>query len=214
MAEPTTPPADFTPFTIQKPPFSYFETTGGKIHQFYISEEIGSAENYVQMIHCIRNASENDTVVLYLNTPGGSLYTGVQIINAIKTSPAKVVAAIDGLVASLGTLIFLAADEYMVHDNCMFMIHNYSGFTFGKGNEQAAQLAATMNWFNKLAADLYIPFLTEQELVNVVNGQDIWLDSDSVKERLVHMVKMRQDAQNKKARVSKKKKKAKVDQNT
>lgn len=174
-----------------KVPYGYFEQPNGKLFQFYLSEEIGPANNYIHLIHTIRTASENDTVILYLNTPGGELATGVQIINAIRSSQAKVVGVLDGVVASLGTLIFLSCLEYQVHNNGLFMAHNYSGFTFGKGNEQAAQLTATMQWYNQLATELYVPFMTKQELDLVLKGSDLWLTSAEVTKRLNNMVKIK-----------------------
>jgi ATP-dependent protease ClpP protease subunit len=89
---------------------------------------------------------------------------------------------------SLGTLIFLAADEFIVHDNCIMMFHNFSGSVGGKGHEQKAQLDATISWFTEFARKLYVPFLTEKEFDDIVDGKDLWIHSEDIRTRLKVMV--------------------------
>lgn len=161
-----------------------------RISTFYLNDAIVEPRLYTDMIHKIRIAQPQDIIYIHMNTPGGRLDTGVQIINAMKDSQARIVAVLDSKAYSLGTLIFLAADEFIVHDNCLFMIHNFSSATFGKGNEQQSELVATLAWFKKLAKKYYYPFLTHDEIDKVLNGQDIWMDSDEIKKRLNAMVKI------------------------
>jgi ATP-dependent protease ClpP protease subunit len=194
--------------------YTQYESTliPSSVIHFYISDSINDPKNYVDMIHRIKTASPNDIIYIYLNTPGGRLDTGIQIINAMRASAAHIVTVLEGEVCSLGTLIFLSGDEFTVHDNCMFMIHNFSSGTHGKGNEQLARIESTVRWFKKLAKDTYIPFLSEEELDEVLEGKDMWMDSDEVRKRLKKMVKLMQDAMDeaeakKAARNTKKKKK-------
>lgn len=176
---------------VRPEPFVTFEATRQQsITSFYISDAIGDPQQYAGMIHRIRTAPPQDIIYMHMNTPGGRLDTGVQIINAMKDSEARIVAVLDSKAHSLGTLLFLAADEFVIHENCMFMIHNYSGGVAGKGNEQASELEATMKWFKKLAKKYYIPFLSKKELKAVLNGKDMWMDSDEIKKRLRNMVKI------------------------
>lgn len=163
-----------------------------RITSFYLSQHIGDPSDYTDLLHDLRSAQPQDIIYLHLNTIGGRLDAGVQIINAMKDSEARIVAVLDSKAFSLGTMIFLAADEFQIHDNCQFMIHNYSGGITGKGNEQYDELQATISWFNKLAKKYYIPFLTAQELDRVLEGKDMWMDSDEVKSRLKAMVELQQ----------------------
>ncbi len=183
---------------IKVQPFYHYETSViHKVQHFYISSPIGEPSKYTDMLNIIRCAAPTDTIVLHLNTPGGQLQTGVQIISALNSTQAHVVACLEGEVCSLGTLIFLAADEFVVHDNCLIMIHNYSGGTYGKGHEQAAQLEAVSKWFSSLAKDLYIPFLSTKEFERMEKGEDIWMGSDEIRKRLENMVKTLEKKQKK-----------------
>lgn len=172
-------------------PYQHYEQhVARRIQHFYLSSAIEEPDQYVDMIHRIQTASSDDIIYIHLNTPGGHLDTGVQIINAMQSSPAHITVSIEANCHSLGTLIFLAADEFIVHDNCLMMIHNFSGGVFGKGNEQQSQLEAQIKWFNTLARKLYIPFLSCEEFERIARGEDLWLQSDDIRKRLEKMVKM------------------------
>ena len=180
-------------------PLMYQQYTAARqqnITHFYLSDGVDDPKYYTDLIHQIRTAQPQDIVYIHLNTPGGRLDTGIQIINAIADSAARIIGVLDSKAYSLGTLIFLACDEFVIHDNCLFMIHNYSGGMYGKGNEQQAELAATVKWFSKIADRYYYPFLSREEIGRVLRGEDFWMDSDEVKKRLKQMVKIREEEAN------------------
>lgn len=187
-----------TPNTIQlediRRPYHHFKaTSSAETHYFYISEGIGDPEQYVDMIHTIKHASQYELVYIYLNTGGGQIRTGIQIINAMRNSHAKIITVLESEAHSLGTMIFLAGDEYIVHDNCRMMFHNFSGGVIGKGNEQVSELTSTVEWFSDLVADLYIPFLTEDEVQRMCKGEDFWMVSEEIRERLQSMVEIMEE---------------------
>ncbi len=182
----------------QKKPYQHYEHTYTLQHiHFYLSEDIGAPEDYTDMIHRIHVATENDTVFIHLNTPGGRLDTGVQLINAMQNSDARIVTILESEAHSLGTLIFLAGDELVVNDHCMIMFHNFKGGVVGKGHEQLAQLDATIKWFTELARELYIPFLTEAEFERIIKGEDLWMHSAEIRARIDRMVEqIKKDLEN------------------
>lgn len=170
---------------LGKKPYGFFESQYAVQHMhFYISQEIGEASEYVDMIHSILSAGEHDTIFIHLNCPGGNLDTGVQIINAMQNSPAHVIAVLEGTAYSMGTMIFLSADEMVVNDHCMMMFHNFNGGLVGKGNELTSQLNATVGWFASLAEDIYVPFLSPEEVERIKRGEDIWMQSPEIMKRL------------------------------
>lgn len=173
----------------QRKPYQHYEHTYQVQHvHFYLSEDVGAPEEYTDMVHRINTATENDTVFIHLNTPGGRLDTGVQLINAMQNSEAHIVTILESEAFSLGTLIFLAGDELVVNDHCMIMIHNFKGGVVGKGHEQLSQLEATIKWFSELAREIYIPFLTEDEFERVLKGEDLYMHSAEIRERIDRMI--------------------------
>lgn len=162
----------------------YKQSLQVSIHHFYLVEEIDEVGAFLDMINVLKTSEPHDTIFIYLNTPGGNLYTAIQIISAIRQSNATVVTCLEGMVASAGTLIFLAGHKHVVNANCTFMIHNYSHGAWGKGNEVALRVKHSEQYFNKLAHDMYGKFLTEEELNEVINGKDFWMESEEVLRRL------------------------------
>jgi ATP-dependent Clp protease, protease subunit len=171
-------------------PYWFFEQNlTRRILHFYFSEVVEEPNLYVEMIHHIRTAGPDCTIYIHLNTPGGRIDTGVQLINAMQTSEAHIICSLEGRVASLGTMIFLAADEFIVHDNCIMMFHNYSGGVFGKGHEQIAALEATNIWIENIMRNLYIPFMSDEEFNRIVKGEDLYFQAEEIRKRLHKMVK-------------------------
>lgn len=76
-----------------------------------------------------------NTLNLYINSPGGSVFQGQAIYSIIKRHKAYVKAYIDGLAASIASLIPMAADEIHMPANAMMMIHNPWTFAWGNAGE-------------------------------------------------------------------------------
>jgi len=64
------------------------------------------------------------------------------------------------------------------------MIHNYSSSGMqGKGHEMKARQQFIDRQLNRAFRDYYIGFLTEEEMSDIIEGKDIWLDHEEVSER-------------------------------
>lgn len=154
---------------------------------YYLSGELREPQYYTELFYTLRTASETDLVYLHLNSSGGDFNTGLQIINNVRASSARVVTILEARAYSMAALIFLCGDELIVHDNCQLMFHIYSGIFAGKGNEQQAEVLAVGNWFAKVMSRLCTPFLTGTEVANILKGADLWMDSDEIRRRLQRM---------------------------
>ena len=156
----------------------------GNIITIYLSGEIGSAENYIGAFETIRHAGENDIVKFNINSPGGDLFTTIQFIRAITECKAMVIASAEGACMSAATMIFLSADRFEISEHCLFMFHNYSGGTFGKGGEMYDQLINERKWSEKIIQKCYEGFLTDAEIKSILDNKDIWMEGEEVMKRL------------------------------
>lgn len=162
----------------------YKQTIQVNLYHFYIITEIDQPEAYLDLINVLKTAEAHDTIFIYLNTPGGSLSTAVQIIGAIRQCAGTVVTCLEGEVCSAGTMIFLSGHRHIISPHSTFMIHNYSHWFGGKGNEVVSYIKYQEQYFRKLARDVYSGFLTDEEIDAVFDGKDFWMDSDEVLRRL------------------------------
>lgn len=153
-------------------------------HEFYISGSIEEPENYIQWFDLIRHADENDAIKLYINSYGGDLFTAIQFMRVLSETKATVIASVEGACMSAATMIFLCADQFEVTPHSVFMFHNYSGGTIGKGGEMIDQLQHERKWSQGLMNEIYRDFLTEEEIEHMLDNKDYWMDGTEVVKRL------------------------------
>lgn len=154
------------------------------IHEFYVSGDIESPEDYIEWFDTIRSAGPNDVLKFYINSPGGDLFTAIQFMRVLDETEANIVVSVEGACMSAATLIFLCGESFEVSEHSMFMFHNYSSGVQGKGGEMYDRLAHEKVWSEKLLRDVYSDFLTEQEITSVLDNKDIWMDGEEVVKRL------------------------------
>ncbi len=92
---------------------------------------------------------------LHINCPGGTVWDGITIHNLLKQHPAKVTTYIDGLAASIASVIALAGDHIIMAHNGLFMIHEAMGMTAGFADE-IRQFADKLEKVSGLIATTYI----------------------------------------------------------
>ena len=155
-----------------------------RAHEFYLTGTIESAENYTEWFDIIRHAGKNDAIQIYINSYGGDLFTAIQFLRVLGDTEATVIISVEGACMSAASMIFLYGDAFEISSHSMFMFHNYSGGTFGKGGEMLDQLQHERVWSEKLLREIYSDFLTEQETVSMLNNKDLWMDGDEVIKRL------------------------------
>ena len=76
-----------------------------------------------------------DEINVYVNSPGGGVFAGVAIYNELKRVNKPVTSYIDGIAASIASLIVLAADRVVMPSNALYMIHNPWSCVCGNANE-------------------------------------------------------------------------------
>lgn len=72
---------------------------------------------------------------VYINSPGGSVFDGLAILNALRRHPANVTVTVDGLAASAASFIAMGGDEVVMGRNSELMIHDASGICIGNSSD-------------------------------------------------------------------------------
>jgi ATP-dependent protease ClpP protease subunit len=98
-----------------------------------------SAKNFSDELKKI-DASVNE-IVVRINSPGGDVFDGMAIYNRLKQHKAKKTVYIDGLAASIASIIALAGDDIFIGEGALYMIH--LPWTFAYGNRM--ELDNTVN---------------------------------------------------------------------
>ncbi|GHE85027.1 head maturation protease, ClpP-related [Streptomyces fumanus] len=89
-----------------------------------------------------------------VNSPGGSVFEGVAIANALRSHPASVTVQVDGIAASIASVIAMAGDRIEMAPNTMLMIHDASGVCLGNAADME-EMAELLDLISDNIADAY-----------------------------------------------------------
>ena len=108
--------------------------------EIIVFDEIGGwygidAKNFANTL----NQIQTKNILIRLNTPGGSVFDGVAIHNAIKAHSSHITIRIEALAASIGSVIALAADKIEMYETSFFMIHNPWVLAMGEADDLRKQ---------------------------------------------------------------------------
>lgn len=119
---------------------------------------------------------------LHINSPGGVVFDGITIYNLLKQHPATITTYIDGLAASIASVIALAGDTVVMAANAMYMIHNPFGMAYGNAKE----LRAYADVLEKVGGSMLSAYkaktgMDEAELLVLLDAET-WMTAAEAKE--------------------------------
>lgn len=152
-------------------------------YNLYLHGEIGEPDDFMEHFAVYKMGNEGDVIRLYINSPGGSLSTGMEYIRHMRECEATIVAVLGVEVASMASAIALEADEIEVDEMSAMLIHSFQYGT--QGSEYSVFNQAQ---FNKRLNERWVKshfgkFLNEDELNDVFKGVDILLDAEEIVHR-------------------------------
>ena len=108
-----------------------------QIGQNWFDEGI-SAKKFVTEL----NALDVEIIDLYINSPGGNVFEGNSIYNALVRHKAKINVTIDGVAASIASVIAMAGNTITMPENALMMIHDPSALVMGTSSDMARMIKA------------------------------------------------------------------------
>lgn len=147
----------------------------GDIGQSWSDESV-TAKQFVDAI----NGLDVQQLTVRINSVGGSVPDGLAIFNALRRHKATVATSIEGLAASIASLIAMAGDTVEIAENALLMIH--APWTFAQGNAaDLRETADTLDRFAKAMAGSYVRAngpSEEEVMALLTDGQDHWYTAD------------------------------------
>lgn len=122
-----------------------------------------------------RIAAAPDDIDVRINSMGGLVFDGLAILNALQQSPRRVTVYIDGVAASMASVIAMAGDEIIMAENAVMMIHNPMDGSYGN----ADALRQTADRLDKIKGQLVAIYqqrtgLSDDELSAMLDAET-WL---------------------------------------
>lgn len=119
-------------------------TCAGKTADVLVYERIGNSlfEDGItakQFAEDLKAAGQVDLINLRINSPGGSVFEGMGIYTTLKSHKARVVAHVDGVAASMASVVAMSGDEIRMADGALMMIHDPRAGISGTSGEMRKQ---------------------------------------------------------------------------
>lgn len=148
----------------------------------YIYSEVGghdvNAKNFIDELKTIKDKN----IDVHINSLGGSVFDGLAIYNALKNHSKQVTTKVEGIAASIASVIAMAGDKIEMAENSLFMIHN----PFASAGGDANELRKTANILDKIRneiAEIYAS-KSNQSSEHYINLMDVetWFNSNETME--------------------------------
>ena len=176
----------------------------GKEAEVLLYDDIGgffgiTASSFIKDIKALGDVS---TINLRINSNGGNVFDGVAMYNYLKSHKAHVAVHVDGIAASIASIIAMAGDEVHMADNAWMMIHDPWVVTGGTSGE-LRKAADTMDGIRESLLDTYMVRANiDREEVSQMMTAETWLNAtdaaafgfiDSVSENLAIAASVHKD---------------------
>ena len=132
-----------------------FRNEAGQTPELFIYDDIDdwwgvSAQSVVDQIR----AMDAPEINVRINCRGGMVFEGIAIYNALRLHKANVHVSIEGLAASIASVIAMAGDSVTIAENAMMMIHNPYGWATG----DAESMRKTAEVMDKIADSIAVSY--------------------------------------------------------
>ncbi|USE38936.1 ClpP-like prohead protease/major capsid protein fusion protein [Endozoicomonas sp. SCSIO W0465] len=155
--------------------------------ELIIYEEISSwwgitAQNIANQLKELRAANGTiNTIRVRINSPGGDVFEGVTIYNLLKQDSAFVEVYVDGMAASIASIIAMAGDKIVIGESAAFMIHNPWSYAWGESDE----LRKMADLLDQIKSSLMTTYqkrtgLSEEEITALMDEETWYFGQEAV----------------------------------
>lgn len=142
------------------------------------------ADQYPESVKNFLDGAKGKDLNIYINSGGGSVFAGMAIYNMIKRHQGFKTVHVDGLAASIASIIALAGDKVVIPSNAYFMIHKPWSWGSGDANDFRG-IADSLDVIEEGIMNVYgghlkdgVDIETIREMVNA----ETWLTGDKAAE--------------------------------
>ena len=130
---------------------------------------------------CAAVINANEDVELVINSPGGDVFNGLQMVHAIQDCHYKVTARIEVMAASIAAVIALACDAVQIDKNSLLMLHNCWTFTAGNKEELQQEIDA-MAAIDTIIHNIVEEHCYDDSIGEKMDNGDVWLTGEDAAE--------------------------------
>lgn len=126
---------------------------------------------------------KSTTITVRINSPGGDVFDGMAIYNALASHPARVVTRIEGLAASIASVIAMAGREIQAYQNTFVMVHRAWALTVGNTDE-LRDAADLLDKIDSQLVDIYAARTKSgKKEIKQLMAETTWMTAKEAKEK-------------------------------
>ncbi len=135
-----------------------------------------------QFAEDLKALGDIDELTVYINSPGGDVWAGQAIHSQLKRHKANITVYVDGLAASIASVVAMAGDTVIMPKNSMMMVHQPWAWTAGN----AKDFREYADHLDKVATTIVATYLEktgleEEEIIKFMD-EEKWMDAEEAVE--------------------------------
>lgn len=168
---------------LDKPDWYNISAVSEEEAEVFIYDYIGWPYNDAnEFVRSFANLKQSK-ITVRVNSPGGDVFDGFAIANAIKFHSSKPTTRIEALAASAASYIAVSGHEKQAYKNAMIMIHEPSGGCWGNQYDMR-EIADVLAQINSNMVDMYIDNTSVgKREVQAMLKAETWMTAKQAKEK-------------------------------
>lgn len=140
------------------------------IIRFFSCVDENSAQCFNDEFLWLQNYVKPSKIIVMINSEGGSVLHGMSIFSVISSCPIEVDCVVEGLAASMASIIWVAGDNLFMHDYSLLMIHNPFN---SKAMADDPSIKQTVEAFRSQLETIYTKRfgLSKDKVASIMNGE-------------------------------------------
>lgn len=136
------------------------------------------------IVDFLKEIDDDAALTVYINSGGGDVFAGIGICNILKRHKGHIRGVVDGIAASIASVILMACDDIVVSTGAQIMIHK--PMTVGFGNaDKFAQLISQLDKCQQMITDIYMEKAkegVEEETITEMINKETWMSGNEAAE--------------------------------
>ena len=161
--------------------FIYGEIVQEKTVDWWTGEESDTEVGLMDFKEQLDNIGNVKTLNLYINSPGGDVFTAssmISMLNRVKDKGTRIEAYVDGLSASASSFLMMVADNVNLYKNSTVMVHKPMSIAIGN----AFDMQRTIDALNKIEDSVMMPMYmskakASEEEIKALIDEETWLNA-------------------------------------
>lgn len=153
-------------------------------YRLFIDNLVQEGVDLHDILNKLHGATELDTLEVRINSGGGFIRYGQQLINVMRDKfRDRCVTVLDAEASSMAAVLFMSGDSRVIYPHSILMVHDVSMYLGGKASESRKQMEVFLPVFEQYFRSIFGETMTDAEIKRTFDGDDMWFNAEMMCER-------------------------------